>query len=56
MAYATYPMPEDYPDYPSHFQIAKYFDDYVDHFGLRERITLPHRGRRASSRSRASGR
>jgi thioredoxin reductase len=38
MAYATYPMPEDYPDYPNHFQIAKYFDDYVDHFGFRERI------------------
>lgn len=38
MAYATYPMPEDYPDYPDHFQIAAYFDDYVDHFGLREKI------------------
>lgn len=38
MAYATYPMPEDYPDYPDHFQIARYFDDYVDNFSLRERI------------------
>ncbi len=38
MAYATYPMPDDYPDYPNHFQIAKYFDDYVDHFGFRDRI------------------
>ncbi len=38
MAYATYPMPDDYPDYPNHFQIARYFDDYVDHFGLREKI------------------
>ncbi|HEX3173410.1 MAG TPA: NAD(P)-binding domain-containing protein [Solirubrobacterales bacterium] len=38
MAYATYSMPEDYPDYPNHFQIAKYFDDYVDHFGFRGRI------------------
>ena len=38
MAYRTYPMPEDYPDYPNHFQIAAYFDDYVDHFGLREKI------------------
>jgi cation diffusion facilitator CzcD-associated flavoprotein CzcO len=38
MAYATYPMPEDYPDYPSHFQIAEYFDAYVDHFGFRDRI------------------
>jgi len=38
MAYRTYPMPDDYPDYPDHFQIARYFDDYVDHFGLRDRI------------------
>ncbi|MEX2448439.1 MAG: NAD(P)-binding domain-containing protein [Solirubrobacterales bacterium] len=38
MAYATYPMPEDYPDYPDHFQIARYFDEYVDRFGFRERI------------------
>jgi len=38
MAYATFPMPEDYPDYPDHFQIARYFDDYVDHFGFRDRI------------------
>jgi dimethylaniline monooxygenase (N-oxide forming) len=38
MAYKTYPMPDDYPDYPNHFQIAHYFDDYVDHFGLREAI------------------
>src|SRR5918992_3194416 len=35
MQYAAYPMPEDYPDYPHHSQIARYFDDYVDHFGLR---------------------
>ena len=38
MAYKTFPMPEDYPDYPSHFQIARYFDEFVDHFGLREKI------------------
>ena len=38
MAYATFPMPEDYPDYPNHFQIARYFDAYVDHFGFRDRI------------------
>ncbi len=38
MEYRTYPMPEEYPDYPSHWQIAAYFDDYVDHFGFRDRI------------------
>lgn len=40
MAYATYPMPEDYPDYPDHRLMAKYFDDYADHFGLREAINF----------------
>lgn len=38
MAYSTFPMPADYPDYPDHFQIARYFDDYVDRFGLRDSI------------------
>jgi cation diffusion facilitator CzcD-associated flavoprotein CzcO len=38
MAYATYPMPDEYPDYPNHAQIAAYFDSYVDHFGFRDRI------------------
>jgi dimethylaniline monooxygenase (N-oxide forming) len=38
MAYRTFPMPEHYPHYPDHFQIAAYFEEYVDHFGLREKI------------------
>src|SRR3954462_5593929 len=38
MEYSDYPMPESYPDFPRHDQIAKYFDDYVDHFGFRDRI------------------
>jgi len=38
MAYKAFPMPEDYPDYPNHFQVAAYFDAYVDRFGLAERI------------------
>jgi dimethylaniline monooxygenase (N-oxide forming) len=40
MEYAAYPMPESLPDYPDHRQIAQYFDDYVDHFGLRDKITF----------------
>ncbi|MGZ8743904.1 MAG: NAD(P)-binding protein, partial [Nocardioides sp.] len=36
MEYKAYPMPEDLPDYPNHWQIAQYFDDYVDHFGFRD--------------------
>lgn len=40
MEYKSFPMPEDLPDYPNHWQIAQYFDDYVDHFGFRDRITF----------------
>lgn len=38
MEYAAYPMPTSLPDYPSHWQIAEYFDAFVDHFGFRDRI------------------
>jgi hypothetical protein len=38
MAYRSYPMPDHLPDYPHHTQIARYFDDYVDHFGFRDDI------------------
>ncbi len=38
MEYAAYPMPADYPDFPTHWQIAAYFDAYVDHFGFRDHI------------------
>jgi thioredoxin reductase len=38
MQYAAFPMPDDYPDYLSHEMIARYLDDFVDHFGFRARI------------------
>lgn len=31
---ADFPMPDDYPDYPSHRQILCYFQDYAEHFGI----------------------
>src|ERR671929_619262 len=40
MEYADFPMPRDYPDFPHHTHIARYFDDYVDHFGFRDKITF----------------
>ncbi len=40
MQYRAYPMPDHLPEYPSHWQVAQYFDDYVDHFGFRDRITF----------------
>jgi len=32
--YDDFPMPDDYPDYPSHWQLAQYFQNYARHFGL----------------------
>jgi hypothetical protein len=32
--YDDYPMPDGYPDYPSHRQLASYFQGYARHFGL----------------------
>lgn len=43
MEYPDYPMPDDYPDFPRHDQIAAYFDDYVDHFGFRGAIRFETR-------------
>ncbi len=40
MEYSDFPMPADYPDFPHHTQVAAYFDAYVDHFGLRNKITF----------------
>ena len=40
MSYKAFPMPDDYPDYPSHWQVAQYFDDYAERFGLTEKITF----------------
>ncbi len=38
MQFSDFPMPRSLPDFPHHTQIAAYFDDYVDHFGFRDRI------------------
>ncbi len=40
MAFSDFPMPADYPPYARHDQVAAYFDAYVDHFALRDRITF----------------
>src|SRR3954449_8101273 len=47
MEYTDFPMPKSWPDFPHHTLIARYFDDYVDHFGLRDRITFRTRVERA---------
>jgi cation diffusion facilitator CzcD-associated flavoprotein CzcO len=40
MEYSDFPMPKSYPDFPHHTHIAEYFNDYVDRFGLRDRIVF----------------
>jgi len=50
MEYSDYPMPADYPDYPHHAQIAAYFDAYVDHFGIRDRIRFETKVEHAARR------
>src|SRR3954471_9691619 len=40
MGFKSLPMPHHLPDYPDHFQMAAYFDEFVDHFGLREKISF----------------
>jgi cation diffusion facilitator CzcD-associated flavoprotein CzcO len=39
-AYIDFPMPDDYPDYPSHRQILSYFKAYAKHFDLERHITF----------------
>ncbi len=36
--YTDFPMPEDYPDYPSHAQVLAYIESYADHFNLKNYI------------------
>ncbi|QXQ05749.1 NAD(P)-binding domain-containing protein [Sphingosinicellaceae bacterium] len=38
LQFEDYSVPADWPDFPHHSLIAKYFNDYVDHFGLRPLI------------------
>ncbi|WP_280404895.1 flavin-containing monooxygenase [Nocardia brasiliensis] len=38
LAFEDFPVPADWPDFPHHSQLFQYFKDYVDHFGLREKI------------------
>ncbi|GEK81223.1 SDR family NAD(P)-dependent oxidoreductase [Agrococcus baldri] len=40
MAFSDFPMPEHYPHYARHDQVHDYFEQYVDHFGFRDRITF----------------
>lgn len=51
MQFHDFPMPRDYPDFPSHAQIAAYFDAYIDRFDVRRRITFESEVRRIARRA-----
>jgi len=38
--FPDFPMPDDYPDYPSHWQVHEYFRRYAEHFGLLDHIAF----------------
>jgi dimethylaniline monooxygenase (N-oxide forming) len=40
MQYSDFHMPDEYPPFPDHALILKYFENYVDHFGFRSKITF----------------
>ena len=40
MQFEDFPIPDDYPDFPHHSQVLDYFNAYLDHFGLREKVTF----------------
>jgi cation diffusion facilitator CzcD-associated flavoprotein CzcO len=40
LQFEDFPAPADFPHFPHHTLIHRYFRDYVDHFGLRDGITF----------------
>ncbi|MES2759892.1 MAG: NAD(P)-binding domain-containing protein [Pseudomonadota bacterium] len=40
--YEDFPMPDDYPDYPSHRQLQSYFESYSKYFGVHHMIRFNH--------------
>lgn len=38
LQYPDFPTPEDLPDFPSHWQVMQYLEDYATHFGIRPHI------------------
>lgn len=37
-AYLDFPMPDHYPDYPSHWLMAEYYENYAKKFGIKEKV------------------
>ena len=51
LAFDDFPVPEKWPDFPYHADLLQYFHDYVDHFGLRDKIRFNTRVEKAERRA-----
>ena len=51
MQFRDFPMPKDYPDYPRHDLIARYFEDYARAFELHQHIRFETSVERAEPRA-----
>jgi cation diffusion facilitator CzcD-associated flavoprotein CzcO len=40
LAFDDFPVPDDWPDFPHHSELFQYFNNYVDHFDLRDNISF----------------
>ena len=38
--FPDFPMPDSFPDYPSHWQVHRYFRSYAEHFGLLDHLSF----------------
>ena len=50
MQFRDFPLPAEYPDYPRHDLIARYFESYAEAFGLHRHIRFETRVERAEPR------
>ena len=42
MGYSDHPIPDSFPDFPTHRHILRYLESYADRFGLRRHVRLQH--------------
>jgi hypothetical protein len=40
--FEDYPMPEEYPDYPGHYQLQSYFESYAREFRVLDKVKFNH--------------
>jgi cation diffusion facilitator CzcD-associated flavoprotein CzcO len=45
--FEDFPLPDDFPDFPSHRQMRTFFEDYASHFGVKKFVRLATRVVRA---------